>query len=184
MSFAFLLSMPGAPYIYYGDEIGMRYVEGLTSVEGGYNRTGSRSPMQWDDSKNAGFSDGPKESLYIPQDPDENRPTVAKQIKEEDSLLNEVKKLIEIRKAHKALMNSGEIRFICNGAMGEPLAYIRWADGETILVVVNPTDREFELDIKDVFCEGEFLYQIGEKPTFTEGKIVIKKMSAFYLVGV
>lgn len=40
VAFAFLLSMPGAPFIYYGDEIGMRYVEGLTSVEGGFGRTG------------------------------------------------------------------------------------------------------------------------------------------------
>ena len=48
LAFAFLLTMPGAPFIYYGDEIGMRYVEGLTSVEGGYERTGARSPMQWD----------------------------------------------------------------------------------------------------------------------------------------
>lgn len=55
VAFAFLLSMPGAPFIYYGDEIGMRYVEGLTSVEGGYGRTGSRTPMQWDDSLSAGF---------------------------------------------------------------------------------------------------------------------------------
>ena len=46
VAFAFLLSMPGAPFIYYGDEIGMKYVEGLTSVEGGYGRTGSRTPMQ------------------------------------------------------------------------------------------------------------------------------------------
>lgn len=45
--------MPGAPFIYYGDEIGMRYVEGLVSKEGGYGRTGARSPMQWDSSKNA-----------------------------------------------------------------------------------------------------------------------------------
>ena len=54
LAFAFLLSMPGAPFIYYGDEIGMRYVKGLTSVEGGYGRTGSRSPMQWDSGVNAG----------------------------------------------------------------------------------------------------------------------------------
>lgn len=53
IAFAFLLSMPGAPFIYYGDEIGMRYVEGLDSVEGGYGRTGSRSPMQWDQGVNA-----------------------------------------------------------------------------------------------------------------------------------
>ena len=63
VAFAFLLSMPGAPFIYYGDEIGMRYVEGLTSVEGGFNRTGSRSPMQWDNSVNAGFSAAPSEKL-------------------------------------------------------------------------------------------------------------------------
>ena len=68
VAFAFLLSMPGAPFIYYGDEIGMRYVEGLTSVEGGYSRTGSRSPMQWDDGVNAGFSTASAQKLYIQQD--------------------------------------------------------------------------------------------------------------------
>ena len=191
MAFAFLLSMPGAPYIYYGDEIGMRYVEGLTSVEGGYNRTGARSPMQWDSSKNAGFSEGPKERLYIQLDPDENRPTVEKQITEEDSLLNEVKRLITIRKAHKALMNSGEICFICNGAEGEPMIYIRSAEEENILVVLNPTEKEYELpgekldpsgkSIKGTFAQEEFIFAIGEKPDFVEDKIVIKKMSAFYM---
>ena len=61
VAFAFLLSMPGAPFLYYGDEIGMRYVENLHSVEGGYGRTGSRSPMQWDHTTNAGFSAAQKE---------------------------------------------------------------------------------------------------------------------------
>lgn len=65
IAFAFLLSMPGAPFIYYGDEIGMRYVENLVSVEGGYGRTGSRSPMQWDSSVNYGFSTASAENLYI-----------------------------------------------------------------------------------------------------------------------
>ena len=69
IAFAFLLSMPGAPFIYYGDEIGMRYVEGLDSVEGGYGRTGFTFSMQWDQGVNAGFSTAPKEKLYISQDP-------------------------------------------------------------------------------------------------------------------
>ena len=56
VAFAFLLTMPGAPFIYYGDEIGLRYVENLVSVEGGYSRTGSRSPMQWNHGVNFGFS--------------------------------------------------------------------------------------------------------------------------------
>ena len=53
-AFTFLLTMPGTPFIYYGDEIGMRSVQGLASKEGGYDRTASRTPMQWDASANAG----------------------------------------------------------------------------------------------------------------------------------
>ena len=160
LAFAFLLSMPGAPYIYYGDEIGMNYVEGLTSVEGGYGRTGSRSPMQWDDSENAGFSTAPSDKLYIPQDPDENRPTAKKQIEDEDSLYHEVQKLIGIRNSEKALGNLGEIEFICNGEKGKPLAYIRSMGEEKILVVINPTGSECEISVES--DPGEVIYSYGE----------------------
>ena len=85
VAFAFLLSMPGAPFLYYGDEIGMRYVENLHSVEGGYGRTGSRSPMQWDHTTNAGFSAAPKEKLYVKQDEATDRPTVEAQMADPDS---------------------------------------------------------------------------------------------------
>ena len=51
------------PFVYYGDEIAMRYLD-LDSVEGGYNRTGSRSPMQWDRGKNYGFSAAEADQLY------------------------------------------------------------------------------------------------------------------------
>ncbi len=64
--FAFLLTMPGAPFLYYGDEIGMRYLAGLSSVEGGYFRTGSRSPMQWEKRTGFGFTSSAKS--YIPFD--------------------------------------------------------------------------------------------------------------------
>ena len=64
---AFIMLMPSIPFIYYGDEIGLPYREGLASKEGGYFRTGSRTPMQWDGGKNRGFSsaDG---ALYLPVD--------------------------------------------------------------------------------------------------------------------
>ena len=68
-AFAFLLTMPGCPFIYYGDEIGMRYMDGMPSKEGGYDRTGSRTPMQWDHSANAGFSSAAPANLYLPIDP-------------------------------------------------------------------------------------------------------------------
>lgn len=159
VAFAFLLSMPGAPFIYYGDEIGMKYVEGLTSVEGGYGRTGSRTPMQWDDSVNAGFSNAKKEMLYIAQDSDENRPAVKNQAADENSLYNEIKKLIKIRKEHTALLSKGEIEFVAAKKDTYPLAYVRSSEDEKILVVINPSAKEvtFEFDAKP----GETIYSFG-----------------------
>ena len=141
VAFAFLLSMPGAPFIYYGDEIGMRYVEGLTSVEGGYDRTGSRSPMQWDGSVNAGFSLAGEEKLYIPLDPAPDRPTVAGQTADPDSLYHEVRELIALRQAHPALKNRGGIEFICAEKNAYPFVYLRSAEEERILVILNPSHR-------------------------------------------
>ena len=151
--------MPGAPFIYYGYEIGMKYVEGLTSVEGGYGRTGSRTPMQWDDSLNAGFSNAKKEMLYIAQDSDENRPTVKNQAADENSLYNEIKKLIKIRKEHTALLSKGEIEFVAAKKDTYPLAYVRSSEGEKILVVINPSAKEvtFEFDAR----LGETIYSFG-----------------------
>ncbi|MCI6373719.1 MAG: alpha-amylase family glycosyl hydrolase [Clostridiales bacterium] len=139
VAFAFLLTMPGAPFIYYGDEIGMRYVEGLTSVEGGYNRTGSRSPMQWDDTLHAGFSAAPAEKLYIPLDPAADRPTAAAQMEDEHSLRSEVQRLIALRQAHDALQSCGGIDFV---HVGYPLMYTRSSSTETLLVIVNPAAQE------------------------------------------
>ena len=138
LAFAFLLTMPGAPFIYYGDEIGMRYVEGLASVEGGYERTGSRSPMQWDDSLNAGFSSAKPEMLYVAQDTAPDRPTVAAQIGDEDSLYSEVKRLIAFRQSHAALRNDGEIEFIQSD--NYPLMFVRKC-GDCLLYT-SPSPRD------------------------------------------
>ena len=179
LAFAFLLSMPGAPYIYYGDEIGMNYVEGLNSVEGGYGRTGSRSPMQWDSSENAGFSSAPAEKLYIPLDPDPDRPTAEKQIAVNNSLRSEVKKLIAVRQAHKALQSLGDIEFVCDGAKGRPLAYVRSYDGERILVAVNPTDSACELTVGGSL--GEVIYSFGSGAEISGNSCVIGAGSAAFV---
>jgi maltose alpha-D-glucosyltransferase/alpha-amylase len=65
---AFICTLPGVPFLYYGDEIGMEKMEGLHSKEGGYNRTGSRTPMQWSRAKNRGFSKAAAAKLYLPDD--------------------------------------------------------------------------------------------------------------------
>ncbi len=81
-AFVFLLTWGSVPSVYYGDEIGMRYLPGLPDVEGAicnpaYNRAGCRTPMQWDGGVNAGFSSAEADALYLPIDPDPDRPTVA-----------------------------------------------------------------------------------------------------------
>ncbi|MBR1384251.1 MAG: alpha-glucosidase C-terminal domain-containing protein [Ruminococcus sp.] len=177
LAFAFLLSMPGAPYIYYGDEIGMNYVEGLTSVEGGYGRTGSRSPMQWDSSANAGFSSAPPEKLYIPIDPSPERPTAEAQSADETSLRSEVKRLIAIRQKYKPLQSLGEIKFLSDGAPGKPLAYIRSFDGERILIVINPTAAPVELPLDG---EPEVIYSFGGFE-LKNGSIIAGECSAVFV---
>lgn len=181
VAFAFLLSMPGAPFIYYGDEIGMRYVENLTSVEGGYGRTGSRSPMQWDDSVNAGFSSAPSEKLYIPLDGSADRPTAADQLADENSLLNEVKKLIKIRRSHKALESHGEIEFVFSEKNEYPFAYPRSAGDEKILVILNPSDKE--VSFKCGYSPKEAVYTFGGDISLSGGSIAVPKCFAgFYKV--
>ena len=178
LAFAFLLSMPGAPYIYYGDEIGMRYIEGLTSKEGGYNRTGARSPMQWDDSKNAGFSNADADKLYIPIDPDAFRPNAKAQIEDMDSLRAEVKKLIAVRQAHKPLQNLGDIEFISDGSKGKPLAYIRSFENEKILVVINPSNESQEISLK--YKVSDIVYSFGKEAEIKDNSIKVNGVSALF----
>ncbi len=183
IAFAFLLSMAGAPFIYYGDEIGMRYVENITSVEGGYGRTGSRSPMQWDSSVNAGFSAAASEKLYIPIDPDEMRPTVQAQINDENSLYSEVKRLIRIRMAHKALQSKGAIEFIDMGQKQYPLCYIRSRDDERILVVINPSAEEQQFHCEYDIKPGSCIYSNSGQISVNSNIVTVPPQSAgFYLL--
>jgi len=179
IAFAFLLSMPGAPFIYYGDEIGMRYVEGLDSVEGGYGRTGSRSPMQWDKTTNAGFSSAPRDRLYIKMDESADRPDAESQMNDKDSLRSEVKRLIGIRNAHKALQTRGEINFVYAEKNEYPLAYLRGCDDEWIIVILNPADREVNFECR--LTPVEKIYSIGGDISCNDGRITVPpRFAGFY----
>jgi maltose alpha-D-glucosyltransferase/alpha-amylase len=104
LAYAFIYTMPGAPFLYYGDEIGMAY-RWLPTKEGGYHRTGSRTPMQWTEGKNLGFSDAAAEKLYLPVDPDPRGTTVESQEADPDSMLHFLRKLIALRRSHEDLGN-------------------------------------------------------------------------------
>jgi glycosidase len=144
------MTMPGVPFIYYGDEIGMRTVEGLPSKEGGYDRTGIRTPMQWDDRVNAGFSTARADGIYLPIDSAPDRPTVADQEKRPSSLLNTIRLFSNLRKNHTALQASSEFNVIYAEPGRCPFVYTRSDANGTILVAINPSDSKtsVELDLK------------------------------------
>ena len=134
-AFAFQLTWPTLPVIYYGDEIGMRYLPGLPDKEGSQldaeARQGSRTPMQWDSSANCGFSQAPADRLYLPVDPAADRPTVAASRADDASLLHHVRRLIALRAATPALGTGGSVEVLTDGY---PFVYLR---GGSHLVVVN-----------------------------------------------
>lgn len=178
LAYAFLMSMPGVPFVYYGDEIGMRYLADVPSVEGGYERTGARSPMQWDSTTNSGFSSAPPEALYIPLDPATDRPTVAAQLADEGSLLNELRRLIALRKSTPALQESGSFEPVC--VEGYPLVYRRAVDGQTVLVAINPADRVATCPLSCV--PGEVLYAYSDAATAKNGVLTVPPQSASWIV--
>ncbi|HUE96683.1 MAG TPA: maltose alpha-D-glucosyltransferase, partial [Longimicrobiaceae bacterium] len=128
-----LFTMPGSPIIYYGDEIGM----GDNIYLG--DRDGVRTPMQWSPDRNGGFSRAEPQRLYLPLINDSlygfQGVNVEAQQRSPNSLLNWMKRLIQVRKAHPAF-GRGTIDFLRPGNE-HVLAYVREWDGDTILVVNN-----------------------------------------------
>lgn len=149
--FAFMLTLPGTPFIYYGDEIGMKQLDGLPHIEGSYmGRAGDRTPMQWSNGSNKGFSAAPPEKLYRAVDISTNAPDVASQEKDPGSLLNAVKELIRLHNTEAALVAYAEFVPVYANKDAYPLAYVRAHGSERLLIAINPADREtsasFELN--------------------------------------
>jgi maltose alpha-D-glucosyltransferase/alpha-amylase len=140
-----LLSMPGSPIIYYGDEIGM----GDNIYLG--DRNGVRTPMQWSPDRNAGFSTADPARLYLPPLMDSvygyQAVNVEAQTRSSSSLLNWMKRLIAVRKAHQAF-GRGSLTFLHPGNR-KILAYLREYQGESILCVANlgRSAQPVELDL-------------------------------------
>ena len=164
LCYLFLLTMPGAPFIYYGDEIGMRSLEGLGSKEGGIGRTGSRTPMQWEPGPQAGFSSASPEQFYLPVDPAADRPDVTSQMSDPHSLLQRVRQLIALRQAHPALCANGSFEPVHAEADKLPFIYMRQSGDEKILVALNPADQPCEVTLPGSLSAGlpETLYGQAE----------------------
>ncbi|MCX6349965.1 MAG: alpha-amylase family glycosyl hydrolase [Candidatus Aureabacteria bacterium] len=144
IAFAFLLTLPGVPAIYYGDEIGMKHVKNLPSKEGGYNRTGARTPMQWSKGAKAGFSQADPKDFYLPLDPSPERPSVAAQDKDPRSLLNRLRRLTGLRREQAALGNDGAFLPLFTKNRGYPFIYERRLGESRVLIILNPARRKVD----------------------------------------
>jgi len=142
-----LLSMPGTPVIYYGDEIGMG-----DNIRLG-DRDGVRTPMQWSPDRNGGFSRADWNALALPtiQDPLYGYETVNVEAQSRDpfSLLHWMRRMLNVRRSHGAF-GRGTLRFVYpkNRAV---LAYLREYEDETILCVANVSrsPQAVELDLSE-----------------------------------
>jgi maltose alpha-D-glucosyltransferase/alpha-amylase len=154
--YGMMFTLPGVPFLYYGDEIGMRYIYGLPSKEGGYTRTGSRTPMQWTEGANKGFSAARSEHLYLPVDRNPGAPSVEAQEKDPRSLLNAVKALLRLRRAEQDLQGKPNLEILHAGKL--PFVYRRGA----FVLSVNPRQNQVNVTLPElVNRSAKPVYSIG-----------------------
>jgi len=164
-----LMSLPGSPILYYGDEIGM----GDNVYLG--DRNGVRTPMQWNGGLNAGFSTADPERLWLPVVSNAlygyQAVNVESQERNSTSLLNWTRRLIEVRRRAK-VFGRGSIEFL-KPANHRVVAFTRTYGRETVLTVSNlaGTAQAVELDLSHVagaipieLFGGSIFPRIGREP--------------------
>ena len=195
--------MQGTPYVYQGEELGMtnvyfdkledyRDIESINFftelTEAGLmtpeymmkclmlrSRDNARTPMQWDDSAQAGFTDG---ESWIKVNPNYKEINAAQQLEDPNSIFYYYQKLIRLRKEKDIIVYGGF----------EPLyrddeqifAYIRRQEQEKLLTVCNFSDKNAEMEIPEEFKGAECLITNLDRTVF-EGRIVLKPYEAFVL---
>ncbi len=162
------LTVRGVPCIYYGEEIGMTdarfpFATALDPIPHKFkflprsvfdalgitiNRDDVRTPMQWDTTRNAGFSSANK--TWLPVHMNHGQVNVEIENKDDNSLLNTIRALLDIRKKERALQG-GTLELI-DGLPENLLGYTRVLDREKILVLLNFDDREKEFEINATEC--------------------------------
>jgi maltose alpha-D-glucosyltransferase/alpha-amylase len=144
LAYSLIFSLPGSPIIYYGDEIGMGDNIWLD------DRNGVRTPMQWDNTLNSGFSSAPSADLYLPVIEDKvfghDRVNVRNQLNDPNSLLNTLRNMIRIRKKYPAI-SRGEFVWV-EGVTDSVAAYKIVLNEECMLIMNNLSDKQHMVRIK------------------------------------
>ena len=138
-----LLALRGTPFIYYGEEIGMRDAEiSAARRRDPVGRDGCRSPMQWSDARNGGFSASAE--TWLPCG-DFKAVNVARQLNDPHSMLSLYRRLIELRKSTPALLEGSYRAF--DGAPEDCLVFHRDTSAQHIVVALNFTAEPREIDL-------------------------------------
>jgi maltose alpha-D-glucosyltransferase/alpha-amylase len=144
LAYSLLFTLPGAPIIYYGDEIGMGDNVAL------FDRNGLRTPMQWEDTLNGGFSNAEATALYSPvissKPYDPHQVNVTDQRNDSDSLYHHIKHMIEVRKQFPGL-GSSHLEWIEAGN-NAVAAYRRTQDEAMIYVCNNLSSHHQIINLK------------------------------------
>ena len=153
VALAMLLTLKGTPFIYYGEEIAQRDIPirkkadvldpiGKTFWPFHKGRDGCRAPMQWNGEVNAGFSET---APWLPVNADYTERNVARQISDQNSVLNLFMKIIAIRKSEPALQR-GDFKTL-ESKESFIMAFERSLEGDRLLVVLNFSSRELNFDL-------------------------------------
>lgn len=188
-----LHGMKGTPYIYQGEELGMTNVrfddindyndiESLNiykdRLSKGYShneimesiyakgRDNARTPMQWDDSENAGFTTG---TPWLAVNKNYDKINAKQCLQDENSIFNHYKKLIDIRKNNDTIIY-GDYKLLCEDDENI-FAYVRELNGDKILVVCNFYDKDVEFKF-----EGDFNYSKVLLSNYNDSSKMIEKL--------
>ena len=188
-----LHGMKGTPYIYQGEELGMTNVrfddindyndiESLNMYKDrlskGYShneimesiyakgRDNARTPMQWDDSENAGFTTG---TPWLAVNKNYDKINAKQCLQDENSIFNHYKKLIDIRKNNDTIIY-GDYKLLCEDDENI-FAYVRELNGDKILVVCNFYDKDVEFKF-----DGDFNYSKVLLSNYNDSSKMIEKL--------
>ena len=157
-----LMTLPGAPILYYGDEIGM----GDNIYLG--DRNSVRTPMQWSPDRNAGFSRADPQRLYLPPVMDAlygyQTVNVEAQLRSPSSLLHWTRRIIAVRRSHRAF-SRGSLTFLSPGNR-KILAFVREHEGEVLLCVANLSRVSQAVELDLLRFEGRVPVEIMGKEAF------------------
>jgi maltose alpha-D-glucosyltransferase / alpha-amylase len=143
LMYSMLLTLPGAPVLYYGDEIGMG-----DNIEL-FDRNGVRTPMQWNDQRNGGFSQAQREGLYAPMIEDETygyrKINVASQQLDPGSLLHSIRHMIAVRKTLN-MLPKGDMTWLHDHPQAS-LSFCRQDASGAVYALHNLIDQELTVSI-------------------------------------